>query len=316
MADIISQSSMDFRKKLGVIKKYLPNYYKIYLKVSPKLNDKQKVTLLNKYYDVALKHIKRNVDEKPNIHPSVIPPSPQQQAKRPEMHIQPAIIPPASRPSHRVVTPIKGVVHRDIIDESNSKNGGSNMATMNRPALQERIKDWIYDSYVPTTGTDATYFSTAIGGAKTLTYTNMTQGGQLPFSEKFRVIGIGAFITPLVSFDASTTDLMGYLQKIQTGNWSLKIMNKTYLQGSIASILAQNRIDASVLQASASDLSWVTLDAPFYKTYGYFPITGGEFTLNNGVNFSITVNWDEAVGADNPFRLYLVMFGLRFRPIQ
>ena len=313
-----SLSRMDLQK-LSYIKKYIPNYYKVFTRIEGKLSDANKKKVLDKYYQVALRHVQRiKRNSKVNIIP--MPERPQRVLPVQESHVRI----PAERHINKALPVQESVVRhitRKPVDNrqviTKTQEGGSNMATYKRPTLQEKIKDWIYDSYNPTNGTDATFFSTPIGGSKTLTNTNMTQGGQLPFSEKFRVIGIGAYITPFVNYDSSSnTDLLDFLKKIQTGNWSLKIMNKTYLQGSLSAILAQNRIEVKTTQATAADGAVVTLDAPFYKEYGYFPVTGGEFTLNNGVNFSITVNWDAAVGASNPFSLYLVLFGLRFRPIQ
>ena len=180
----------------------------------------------------------------------------------------------------------------------------------------EKIKDWIYDAVKPTTGTDMTFFSDAISSTKTLTRTNMTQGGQLPFSEMFRVIGIGAYISPLFYTDTSTSDAIGWIKNLTTGNYQLKIMNKTYVRGPLSAILAQNNARINITQASGADGTVMTLDAPFYKTYGYFPIAGGEITLNNGVNFSVDVDLATAAGASNIFYLNIFLMGYRFRPIQ
>ena len=377
--NIISKGSMEIRKKLALIKKYIPAYYMIYTKEQHKWSNAQKAKILDKFYNVALKHVKRvqvrakgleagkisTADKqklsfiKRNI-PSLyskwvsLPTSKKAKAlddfyrqatiqtgkraeakaravaeareripeQRPVLPVQNMVTRPvnnAQEQGQSTVLPVQNLIRKPVnnTQEIEPNYGGGNMATYRKPTLQEKIKDWIYDSYVPTVGTDATFFSTPIGGTKTLTQTNMTQGGQLPFSEKFRVIGLGAYVTPLVKQDvASNTDLLDYISKIQEGNWSLKIMNKTYLQGAISSILSQNRVEAKITQAAAADGAVVTMDAPFYKTYGYFPVTGGEFTLNNGVNFSVTVNWDASVGAANMFRLYIVIFGLRYRPIQ
>ena len=180
----------------------------------------------------------------------------------------------------------------------------------------EKIKYWIYDAVKPTAGTDMTFFSDAISSTKTLTRTNMTQGGQLPFSEMFRVIGIGAYISPLYYSDASPSDAIGWLKAVTTGNFSLKIMNKTYIKGPISAILGQNNPRIGITQATAADGEVITLDAPFYKSYGYFPITGGEVTLNNGVNFSVDVNLESAPGAANIYYLNLFLNGYLLRPIQ
>lgn len=181
--------------------------------------------------------------------------------------------------------------------------------------VREIISDWIYDSVSPqTTTSSSVFFTVSVGGLKTLADTNLSPSGQLPFTERFHILGIGADIRPKVRNVSNPADLAA-LDAMLDGSWEFVLNNKTYERGPICGITSF-KVEATG-QIAASTLPLFVFN-PFFHAKGYWPFAQG-YVLNPGAPFSVEVIWRNAPGAAlavNPWQLYLYLFGARERTVQ
>jgi len=176
---------------------------------------------------------------------------------------------------------------------------------------REVITDYLYDSTLPGAVTTVTLFQVPIGAAVLLADTNMQQASLIPFSERFMVRGIGGDIIPKarnVLLGADYTSLNNLID----GSWELFINNKSYERGPLASIVY---FRVFVEGECAASTSFTFLYAPFFHAKGYWSLPN-PFVLTPGTPFRVVINWRNAPGASNPWRLYLYLFGERERTVQ
>jgi len=176
-------------------------------------------------------------------------------------------------------------------------------------AVTEKISDVIYSNYTPDADTRHTYFLDTAGTAGlSVRDTNIVQPGMIPFSERFLVRGIGAYVIPLVSNIGSLADYTN-LNRVLDGSFSLKVNNKIYEQGPLGLIASFNVECEGQINASSAQLF---LANPFFKAKGFWALANC-FELLPGTPFSMDIEWEVAPDHDQPWTLYVVMFGERLR---
>ena len=183
----------------------------------------------------------------------------------------------------------------------------------------EVISSWLYDSIQPQAATTAVYFAAPITALKSKTLTNLTQARLIPFTEVFKITGIGAYIHPLMANIDLTDDPSDWdmIHHLTNGYWELKIGRKDYGESSIDMILAFHPVFCCCGSSSlgtACQVMWAQ-ESPFVRNKGFWQFSR-HVLLAPGVNFEVDVTWDVASDAANTKYLKIVLIGERKRPKQ
>ncbi len=175
--------------------------------------------------------------------------------------------------------------------------------------VTQSMSDIVYSDFQPSGDSRHTYFLETAGTASlSLRDTNVVSAGMIPFSERFLVRGLGAYVIPLVRNIGLLADYTN-LNRVLDGSFSLKVNNKIYEQGPIGLIASFNVECEGQIDSSSAQLF---LANPFFKAKGFWALANN-FELLPGTPFSMDVEWDTAPDADQPWTLYMVMFGERLR---
>lgn len=192
--------------------------------------------------------------------------------------------------------------------------GAPTFQDQGRPAVldtvNEKMTDSVYSGYTPSpvaAESRHTFFVDTVG-TQGLRLTNVIQPGMIPFSEKFMVRGLGAFVIPYVRNIGVLADYTN-LNRILDGSFSIQVNNKIYEQGPLGVIASFNVEAEGQINASTAQLF---LASPFYKSRGYWPLPN-PFVLLSGAPFKVDVEWATAPDIGQPWTLYLVFFGERLR---
>lgn len=183
--------------------------------------------------------------------------------------------------------------------------------------MREVIDDFLYDTFNLTTTTTADLFTVPLAQTgngitgKTRTHTNMVLQGVLPNNESFKVLGVGIYVTPLLTGDANGTTNTAFFRKSTGGYVKLTVGNKTYYQWNMRLLLQARMKVGHALTGVASYF----YESPHYAAKGFIPVTA-PFVIRPGVSFKASVVLNEAPGSSNPYYVAFVMLGIRNRGVQ
>ena len=204
--------------------------------------------------------------------------------------------------------------------------------SVNRPGW-EAIKQSLYDfqAYQAAGVSTLTFFSTPVGGTKTLSDTNLTLAAQLPKNQEFLVQSIEVVFHPSTPTVAAAMPSFFGAQAAQvlindayifgrSGNLTLTIGSKPYLQEAPLGRFPQKaRFDLSAALADAT-----TAAAALQTRTGFGFWTGRPYLLDpaplllpENQNFSVSLNWPEGAQAiSNPARIGVILDGIMYRRSQ
>lgn len=206
--------------------------------------------------------------------------------------------------------------------------------SVNRPGW-EAIRQSLYDfqTYNAAGHSTLSFFTTPVGGTKTLSDTNMTLAGQLPTNQEFLIQSIEIkFLTTTPAPSSSTLDAAvaapvlatqindSYIVS-RTGNLTLTIGSKAYLQeGPLGRFPPKTNfaVDAALALATtvAADGIEAKIAVPRWEGRPYL-IAPAELWLISNQNFNVSLNWPEGVQAiTNNARIGVIMDGILYRRSQ
>jgi hypothetical protein len=206
----------------------------------------------------------------------------------------------------------------------------------------EVIRAALYDSAVyPAAGTPSLLFFTVqkgqgigFGGtAKTLSDTNMTLSGQIPTNQSFLIK------TVEIEFQPTTPSVTAQLPAVFGAQAAANIVNDVYVfrrSGNFTLLIgAKNYIEEAPLgkfpsqttfhvEAALSDAT--TPGAAFQSRIAFanmhgrpYHISPADLRLEQNMNFSVALNWNEglqALPSGNPARVFVRLDGLLYRRSQ
>lgn len=204
--------------------------------------------------------------------------------------------------------------------------------SVNRPGW-EAIRQSLYDFqvYAAAGQSQLSFFTSPVGGARTLSDTNMTLAGQLPKNQEFLVQSIEVFFSPTTPTVAAQMPAVFGAQAAaqivndsyivgRSGNLVLTIGSKPYLQESPLGRFPQKA--AFTLEAGLSDVS--TAGASFQSRVTFGKWAGRPYLLDPAAlllpenqNFSVALSWPEGLQAiSNPARIGVILDGILYRRSQ
>lgn len=204
--------------------------------------------------------------------------------------------------------------------------------SVNRPGW-EAVRQSLYDYqvYAAAGQSQLSFFTSPLGGTRTLTDTNMTLAGQLPKNQEFLVQSIEVFFSPTTPTVAAQMPAAFGAQAIaqvvndayivgRGGNLVLTIGSKPYLQEAPLGRFPQKAYFG--VEGAASDTS--TAGAAFqartvYGRWGGRPylLDPAALLLPENQNFSVALSWPEGVQAiANPGRIGVILDGILYRRSQ
>jgi len=204
--------------------------------------------------------------------------------------------------------------------------------SVNRPGW-EAIRQSLYDYQVYAAAGQAqlSFFTSPVGGTRTLTDTNMTLAGQLPKNQEFLVQSIEVFFTPTTPTVAAQMPAAFGAQAVsaivndsfivgRSGNLVFTIGSKPYLQEAPLGRFPQKAYYG--VEGAAADTS--TAGAAFqsrivFGRWGGRPylLDPASLLLPENQNFSVALSWPEGPQAiANPARIGVILDGILYRRSQ
>lgn len=204
--------------------------------------------------------------------------------------------------------------------------------TVNRPGW-EAIRQSLYDYqvYAATGHSQLSFFTSPLGGTRTLTDTNMTLAGQLPKNQEFLVQSVEVFFSPTTPTVAAQMPAAFGAQAISQivndcyivgrgGNLVFTIGSKPYLQEAPLGRFPQKA--SFTVEGAAADVS--TAGASFQSRIMFGKWGGRPYLLDPAAlllpenqNFSVALSWPEGVQAiANPGRIGVILDGILYRRSQ
>lgn len=204
--------------------------------------------------------------------------------------------------------------------------------SVNRPGW-EAIKQSLYDyqAYAAAGQSILTFFSTPVGGSKTLSDTNMTLAAQLPKNQEFLITSVEVFFSPTTPtvaaqmpafFGAQAAALLvndAYIVG-RAGNLNLTIGSKPYLQEAPLGRFPQKAYFD--VHGALSDATSAAATSQNRLAYGHWQgrpylLDPAPLLLPENQNFSVSLAWPEGVQAiSNPGRIGVILDGILYRRSQ
>jgi hypothetical protein len=182
----------------------------------------------------------------------------------------------------------------------------------------EHIDDVIYDSCLPDSSmTTTTLFTVSVGNTgngitgKTYEHTNMESVGALSNNEKMTLYGVTSFVTPTFTDDTDVDTNTTFLNKIFTGYAEVFLASKSYNYYQLSML---NHSNVKYASPVASKIG-IIFTPPLWKSKGFIPFNR-PLVLASTNAIKVVVNWSAAVGASNPFYLYVAFVGIRTRNVS
>lgn len=197
----------------------------------------------------------------------------------------------------------------------------------------EAIRQSIYDYqvYAAAGQSQLSFFTSPLGGLRTLTDTNMTLAGQLPKNQEFLVQSIEVFFSPTTpTVAAQMPAFTGALASAaivndayivgRGGNLVLTIGSKPYLQEAPLGRFPQKA--SFGVEGAASDSSTAGAVNQSRNVFGKWSgrpylLDPAALLLPENQNFAVTLSWPEGVQAiANPGRIGVILDGILYRRSQ
>lgn len=185
---------------------------------------------------------------------------------------------------------------------------------VNRPEAQEAIWQPLYDfqAYAAAGQTQLSFFSNPIGqgttshpgstGPKTKADTNMTNAGLLPNPQRFYCIGIEVVFFPGNAVNGSgaiTTSGLNWQDVwsvAKSGYLNFQIGSKDYVtDGPLGLFPQSSRLSGAAAMADATTAAAALHSQIDYAAFSGMPYEISPFWIPSNQNFSVTLNWPNAV---------------------
>lgn len=197
----------------------------------------------------------------------------------------------------------------------------------------EAIRQSLYDYqvYAAAGQSQLSFFTSPLGGTRTLTDTNMTLAGQLPKNQEFLIQSIEVFFSPttptVVAQMPAAFGAAAIAQVVNDayivgrgGNLVLTIGSKPYLQEAPLGRFPQKASFGVEGAASDTSTAGASLQARivFGKWQGRpYLLDPAPLLLPENQNFSVALSWPEGVQAiTNPGRIGVILDGILYRRSQ